>query len=356
MASLILINDTKAQSPQGGPQMFRAGSTIADAATQAAIAQEGGLLWPATDPVVLAQSVLVQKLRSQGMDEGFCSRAMLAGAVSSLNQGAEGASQVGVTRTVRLATTAALATGTFTAGTGGAPDTFAITATGTLTVDGAVTALNDRVLVKNQVTGSQNGIYYVSTAGAVGVAAVLTRAPDAAASADFVSGMNVMTSPDGTTNPTATSMLTTAAPLTLNTTSLTFSKIESLQEFTNGQILQSPQAVSTISLVEIAIGGMIGSGTIIGVYYLPNATSTPAAGSNSQAIVINIYNASGVLVGQLAAASIANATAMTKWVRFNLGTITNGVYADGYTLTASSTLTGTATLPAGTWIIVSTPN
>mgnify|MGYP006269250353 CR=1 FL=1 len=38
--------------------------------------------------------------------------------------------------------------------------------------------LNDRILVKNQTTQTQNGIYYVSTAGTTGVATVLTRATD----------------------------------------------------------------------------------------------------------------------------------------------------------------------------------
>jgi hypothetical protein len=51
-------------------------------------------------------------------------------------------------------------------------------ATGVLTIDGINVALNDRVLVKNQTSPIHNGIYDVTTAGAVGVAAVLTRSPD----------------------------------------------------------------------------------------------------------------------------------------------------------------------------------
>ena len=52
-------------------------------------------------------------------------------------------------------------------------------AVGVLTVDGFATGLNDRVLVKNQVTGADNGIYRVTTQGTADVAAVLTRATDA---------------------------------------------------------------------------------------------------------------------------------------------------------------------------------
>lgn len=83
-----------------------------------------------------------------------------------------------------LATTANLV-GTYAAGSTGADGgtgvgaTLTITASGVLSIDGVATALNDRILVKNQTTQTQNGIYYVSTAGATGVSAVLTRATDA---------------------------------------------------------------------------------------------------------------------------------------------------------------------------------
>lgn len=92
---------------------------------------------------------------------------------------------------VQYATTTTIA-GTYSAGTTGADGgtgvgaTITFTSTGTTTIDGGSTlALNDRILVKNGVTADSgtaskaNGIYYVSTAGSVGVATVLTRALDA---------------------------------------------------------------------------------------------------------------------------------------------------------------------------------
>jgi hypothetical protein len=118
------------------------------------------------------------------------------------------------------------------------------------------------------------------------------------------------------------------------------------------QEIQVPQATSATALTEVAIIHMIGTGVITAAYYLPNANSAPAAGSNSQAITLNIYNALGVLVGALATATLNNANQMTKWVRFTLGTVTNGTFSDGYTVTASTVLTGTATLPAGQWVLV----
>jgi hypothetical protein len=62
---------------------------------------------------------------------------------------------------------------------GGKGDTFTMTATGPLVIDSYTTVLGDRVLLKDQVSGEANGIYVVTTAGATGVAAVLTRAEDA---------------------------------------------------------------------------------------------------------------------------------------------------------------------------------
>ncbi|MGP8160578.1 MAG: hypothetical protein ACLQGJ_05060, partial [Candidatus Dormibacteria bacterium] len=79
---------------------------------------------------------------------------------------------------VQEATAAALPTNTYLSGV------ITVTATGTLTVDGILTALGDRVLVKNEATGANNGIYTVTTAGATGVQAVLTRHHPPAAHVD----------------------------------------------------------------------------------------------------------------------------------------------------------------------------
>ena len=92
---------------------------------------------------------------------------------------------------VQYATTTTLAA-TYSAGTTGADGgtgvgaTITFSSTGTQSIDGGSNlALNDRVLVKNGVTAASgtssivNGIYYVTTAPAVGVAGVLTRSLDA---------------------------------------------------------------------------------------------------------------------------------------------------------------------------------
>jgi len=87
MSSQILLNSTKAMYPgSGDPRMVPAGETITDALLQSALQGAGGVLWPAADVTVAAAAVIVQKLRAQGADEAFCSRAMLGAAAASLSQ------------------------------------------------------------------------------------------------------------------------------------------------------------------------------------------------------------------------------------------------------------------------------
>lgn len=111
----------------------------------------------------------------------------------------------------------------------------ATTAAGTLatsfangqTVDGKTLVTGDRILIKNQATGSENGIYIVAVSGAP------TRATDADTSAKVTSGMFTFVE-EGTTNAGTGWVLTTANPITLNTTSLTFSQFSGGSSYTNG--------------------------------------------------------------------------------------------------------------------------
>ena len=93
---------------------------------------------------------------------------------------------------------------------GGAPNT----------LDGVTLAANDRILVKDQTTGSQNGIYVVTTLG-TGANGTWTRATDADGVGEMVAGMMVVSS-EGTTNADALWELTTDGVITIGTTSLVF--------------------------------------------------------------------------------------------------------------------------------------
>lgn len=83
------------------------------------------------------------------------------------------------------------------------------------TIDGVVLAAGDRVLVKNQTTNSQNGVYIVSSSGAA------TRATDFDTPEEVVTGATFYVL-DGNVNKRKAFELTTTGSITVGTTGLTF--------------------------------------------------------------------------------------------------------------------------------------
>ena len=88
------------------------------------------------------------------------------------------------------------------------------------TVDGVSLALNDRVLVTGQSTGSENGIYSVTTVGA-GANGTWARSSDADGAGELNAGSITMVT-EGTTYADTQWKLTTDDPITIGSTALTF--------------------------------------------------------------------------------------------------------------------------------------
>jgi len=132
----------------------------------------------------------------------------------------------------KLATAAALPA--CTAAGSGVGKTLTANAVGVLTVDGVATVLNDRILVKDQATGTDNGIYKVTTEGTAEVAFILTRSTDFDADAEVTPG--AFTFIEEGTNGDEGWILTTNATITVDTTTLTFTQFSSaaapVSEFT----------------------------------------------------------------------------------------------------------------------------
>ncbi len=133
---------------------------------------------------------------------------------------------------VRLATAAALATNVYANGSSGVGATLTGASIGVLTVDGVAVALGDRVLVKNEVAGANNGVYSCTLAGAAGVAYILTRASDADSAAELAAAFAF--TEEGTANTGAGFVCTTAQPITVGTTALTFTQFSGAGEITPG--------------------------------------------------------------------------------------------------------------------------
>ena len=120
---------------------------------------------------------------------------------------------------VRVATTGALSV-TYANGSSGVGAT--LTNAGTqaaLTVDSIVLAVNDRILVKNQATAAQNGIYTVTNVGSASTNWVLTRSIDADTAAELTSGAFTFVE-EGTQNGDNGFVCTTNGAITIGTTSI----------------------------------------------------------------------------------------------------------------------------------------
>lgn len=121
-----------------------------------------------------------------------------------------------------------------------------ITLSGTQTIDGVAVIAGDRVLVKNQTTGSENGIYVVG-------ASAWSRSTDADTSAEVTSGMFTFVS-EGTANGHAGFVLATDDAITLGTTSLVFTQFSDAVAYTasNGVLLTG----SNLTFAPSSTGGL----------------------------------------------------------------------------------------------------
>ena len=218
---------------------------------------------------------------------------------------------------VLLATAAALPANTYLAGV------ITITATGTLTVDGTVTALNDRILVKDEVAQLGNGIYKVTTAGAIGVAAVLTRSTDMDIAAEFPGAFCFVES--GTVNTAAGFVCTNSTPPTVGTTAITFTQFSGAGEITAGAAL-----TKTANTLDVAVDN----------------SSIEVSGDALRVKASGVTNT--MLAGSIAASKLVGSDIAT------VGTITSGTWngtdiavADGGTGRSTST-TAYGLIAAGT--------
>lgn len=126
---------------------------------------------------------------------------------------------------VAYATTAALAAVT-AAGTG-VGKTLTENANAALTVDGVAVAVGDRILVKNQAAGANNGIYTVTATGSDAAVFVLTRAIDFDTALETTYGSSFFVR-GGNTNTGKTFVMSQVAAITIETTALTFADLDSL--------------------------------------------------------------------------------------------------------------------------------
>lgn len=111
-------------------------------------------------------------------------------------------------------------------------------------IDGITLSSGNRVLVKNQSTGSQNGIYVFNGAGSA-----MTRATDADSNAEVTSGLFVFVE-EGTLNSDNGFVLTTDGSITVGSTALVFTQFSGA-----GQIVAGAAITKSGNTLNVGVDG-----------------------------------------------------------------------------------------------------
>lgn len=213
--------------------------------------------------------------------------------------GGGGATAIDWKDSVRFATTTALAASTRVTNTRTANANGAFPA-----VDGVTAAVGNRFLDKDNATGVDRGLWQISSLGSGGAPWVITRTGDADSSSEVTSGMGMVVT-EGTANGGKIFLLTTADPITLNTTSLTFAALSG-GGVTAGNGLTGTTTLSVLpedTTITVGAGGVKRPAI--------SGDVTIAAGSNVAAITADVIvnadiNTAAALAWSKFAAAIGN--------------------------------------------------
>jgi hypothetical protein len=170
-----------------------------------------------------------------------------------------------------LATIAALPANTYLSGV------LTAAGNGALSVDSVAVTVGMRILVKNEVTGANNGIYDVTATGDGTHPYVLTRSSDANTSALMGSGTVVPVT--GGVDGSRIWQLTTADPITLGTTSLSFAQLGSNAYAAGTGLTLTGNIFSLSNPVAVVLGG---------------TASSTAAGARTNLVVPSFFNTAAI--------------------------------------------------------------
>ena len=260
------------------------------------------------------------------------------------------------TNTTQIATTAFVQTAVDTARMGldvkesvRVATTANITLSGAQTIDGVSVVAGNRVLVKDQGTASQNGIY-VCAAGA------WSRATDADSDAEVTAGMFTFVT-EGTTNADSGWVLSTNDAITVGTTALTFTQFSGAGQIDAGAGLT--KSGSTLNVVTANSGRIVVNADNIDLATVTQTDTSGTAGINfvqsitkdsygrvSGRVVADVRTGStsqtGILQLTDSTSSTSTTTAATPNAVKTAYDLANGKQAADATLTALAGLTTAA--------------
>jgi hypothetical protein len=228
-----------------------------------------------------------------------------------------------------IVTTTGNLTATYSNGTSGVGAT--LTNSGTqaaITIDSRVLVVGERVLVKDQTTGLQNGFYKVTTVGTASTNWVLTRTVDADEASEITPGAFTFVE-EGTVGANNGYVCTNVGSITIGTTAITFVQFSGAGSVIAGDGLTKTgntlNAVGTNNRISISADAIDISSSYVG-----QATITTLG-----TITTGTWTGS-VIDGQYGGTGVAN-TGKTITIGGNFATI--GAHTTALTTTANTTLT-----------------
>ena len=204
--------------------------------------------------------------------------------VDSVANGLDVKASVKYASTANVAGTYSNGAGTITAGSNGA-----------FTIDGATPSASDRILLKDQTTATQNGLYLVTTVGDGSSAYVLTRTPDADAAAEITGGAFVFVEA-GTANADNGYVFTHNGTPTLGTTNITVEQFSGAGQISAGAALTKSGNTINVAVDDTTIAVVSDELQIKSTY--PGQTSittlgTIATGTWQGTVIDEVYGGTG---------------------------------------------------------------
>ncbi len=176
----------------------------------------------------------------------------------------------------KYASTTALPTVVYSSGAG----TLTGFAVGAISLDGASPSVADRILIKNQASSFQNGIYTVTATGSGIAVFVLTRTSDANASGQFKTGDSVFIT-SGTALSATTWAYTGIDSPNFTSDAITYVQVAGQGSFTGGTgitITGTSIAIDTTVTVDKTTSQTLTNKTLTSPTFTTPALGTPASG------------------------------------------------------------------------------